>query len=162
MRCPIESREISEVLAARSAGKLDSRVDAEFEQHLAECAACRSEASAQAGLWRALDAWQPEPVSADFDRRLYQRLEAELSWWDRVTRGLRTAFAGRAIPVTAAAALMIATGLWVTQPGNPPNPAPRAQVQVNDTEQADRVLEDMEAMREFSGLLRAETPAPRM
>ena len=47
-----------------------------LERHIAICPACREFAAGQRAVWQALDTWEAAPVSPDFDRRLYRRIEA--------------------------------------------------------------------------------------
>src|SRR5947209_17033670 len=88
MICPIESREEKELLAY-STGKMDARRAAALEAHVAICSGCREFVAAQEVVWRALDAWEPLAVTIDFDRRLYERLQREVTWRDRLLHGLR-------------------------------------------------------------------------
>src|SRR5579863_10126731 len=86
MRCPIETEENAEVLLAYCARRLDPEVAAILEGHMKVCPACRSFQESQQVVWESLDSWEALPVSAEFDRKLYQRIEAEgrSSWWQRL------------------------------------------------------------------------------
>ena len=89
MRCPIETQESVDVLLAYASGKLDDARSEALELHLRECAACREFAEGQKAVWQALDRFEAPPVSADFDRALYQRIDREVSWWDLMLRPFR-------------------------------------------------------------------------
>jgi hypothetical protein len=131
-------------------------------EHLRECPECAAFASAQRSVSAALDLWEAPPVSADFDRRLYQRIEQEVPWWDFLVRPFRPLAGPRWLPVAAAAGLMIAVGLWVERPGETPIVVPAsAQVQALPPEQAADALQEMQVMQEFSNLIHSDAE-PRM
>ena len=90
MNCPMESREHAQWLLDYRAGKLEPELAARLEEHIATCGACREFARGQRAVWEALDSWEAAPVSTDFDRRLYQRIEAQVSWWDLLIRPFRS------------------------------------------------------------------------
>lgn len=158
MRCPSEDRENEDLLLAHAARRLDAQRAAVLEEHLARCPACREYAAAQFAIWEALEGWEAPPVSADFDRRLYQRIERNVSWWEPVLRPLRTLLGSRTAPMAAAAALLIAAGLWIERPGA--MPAVRRQsahVEALSPDQAASALQEMQMMQEFSSLLADST-----
>src|SRR6185312_16043142 len=77
--CPTE-----DVLLDYVAGSLNAAQLAEFERHTKECSRCDALAASQATVWRSLDEWKPEPVSAGFNRELWRRIDEEAaasSWW---------------------------------------------------------------------------------
>jgi hypothetical protein len=102
---------------------------------------------------RALDLWEAPPVSADFDRRLYRRIEQDVPWWHFLVRP------NRFLPVAAAAGLLIAAGVWVGRPGI--TPAPRSAVIELPADQAETALREMEMIEEFNRLVRSDLPADR-
>jgi anti-sigma factor RsiW len=163
MRCPIETRENAEVLLAYCARKLDAETSAILEGHIGTCPACREFAGGQQAVWQALDAWEAAPVSADFDRRLYQRIEQEVSWWDRLMRPFRPLLFRQGLPIAAAAGLVIVAGLMLERPAAvpPANSPVSAQVEV-PPDQAEHALQEMEMMREFNRLVHADAADPKM
>jgi hypothetical protein len=152
MRCPIETGE-GQLL-------LDSARSAALADHIRDCPACGAFHAARQSVDFTLDLWDPPPVSADFDRRLYSRIGQEVPWWEFLVHPFRPVFAARVVPVAAAAALLFAAGLWIERPGAlPPPPAPRtAGVEALPPEQAEHALQDMEMMQEFSRLVRTDRP----
>src|ERR1035438_3982547 len=80
----MECGENADLLLEFAAGRLDEEARMRLERHTEVCPACREFASGQRAVWEALDAWESAPVSPDFDRRLYGRIEREVSWWDRI------------------------------------------------------------------------------
>ena len=102
---------------------------------------------------QALDLWEAPPVSADFDRRLYRRIEQDVPWWHFLVRP------NRFLPVAAAAGLLIAAGIWVGQPGI--TPAPRSAGIELPPDQAESALHEMEMIEEFNRLVRSDLPADR-
>jgi anti-sigma factor RsiW len=163
MKCPSEDRENAELLLTHASRRLDAERAAVLEQHMARCPACREYAAAQFAVWDTLDGWAAPDVSADFDRRLYRRIEQEVSWWDLAIRPFRPLFAVRFVPVAAAACLLIAAGILLQRPdGTAVIPAPSAQVEPLPADQAANALQEMQILQEFSTMVRAESADPRM
>jgi hypothetical protein len=115
MRCA----ELTERIADRFTGDLDSRRQAALDEHLASCPSCAAEAVALESLWKELAAGEPVPsarMRARFDRELERATDApsaapessaRRAWYPpRPER--RPAFA-----LAAAAALAAALGLGV-------------------------------------------------
>lgn len=169
MNCPLGNREYAERLVAYSSGKLDAAKTAMVEEHIRECAECREFVRGQQAVWAALDAWAPEPVSADFDRRLYQRIDAQVSWWDRLMQPFRQLAPHKSLSLAAAACLMLAIGVALNQSATtpPPQPSPHATVNVADRDalQPDQVvkaLDEMEVLSRFDRLMKPENPESKM
>ena len=107
-------------------------------------------------------------VSTDFDRRLYQRIEAQVSWWDLLIRPFRSQF--RAVTprgilaATAAACLLLTAGILLEQPAIAPAPAPNdmAQVDTVQPEQVVRTLDAMEMLNEFSQHVSTDRPGSKL
>src|SRR5438105_2711152 len=107
MSCPIQGPEHAERLMAYCVHKLDSRGVEMVEQHIRECRGCAEFVKDQQAVWQALETWEAAPVSADFDRRLYRRIEQEVSWWDLLMRPFRPLLLRQGLPIAAAACLVI-------------------------------------------------------
>src|SRR5438093_183674 len=107
MKCPIENPENAGLLLAYWARKLDPETAGVLERHMETCPACQALHDDQKAVWEALDAWEAPPVSEDFDRRLYGRIEAaaQSSWWERVARWFRPVRIGPGLPLAAAVCL---------------------------------------------------------
>ena len=163
MRCPIETQEQAELLAFHSR-KLGATRNALLEDHVKTCAACQEYVSGQRAVWESLDAWEAPPVSADFDRRLYQRIQAEVSWWDLLMRPFRPLVFRQGLPIAATAGLLLAAGLMLQRPAEvPPSAVPQsAQVEAWAPEQAQHALDEMEMMRELNRLVRQDAAEPKM
>jgi anti-sigma factor RsiW len=142
---------------------LDGETAAAIEAHVHACPACARILAGQRSVSEALDLWEAPPVSADFDRRLYRRIEQEVPWWDFLLRPFRPRLGARFLPITAAAGLLVAAGLWIERPGEVPAPASRsAQVDALPPDQAASALEDMQMVQEFSNLVRQDSADPRL
>ena len=113
-------------------------------------------------MWRALDAWEAAPVAPDFDRRLYQRIEKNVSWWDLMVRPFRPMMLRQGLPLTAAIALLIVAGVLIERPAGPSASPDTVQLEAVAPEQAEHALEEMEVLHEFNRFLRAESAGPRM
>ena len=160
MNCPLEIPENAQMLLDYGTRKLDAQRTAILERHMKICLACREFAAGQCALWEALDRWEAPPVSQDFDHRLYQRIEKEVSLWDRLVRPFRPLMVRRGLPVAAAACLMVVAGALVDRPAGSPVPKTdmaqndMAQVESVQPEQVERTLDAMEMLNEFSHRVR--------
>lgn len=144
------------MLVAYTAGELDLATARALEAHLAGCPACRSLAAEQAAVWTALDAWEAPPISPDFDRRLYRRIEQEarFPWWARLARPFRLMPLRQALPLTATAGLLLMAGLLLRHPATAPVPTRAESVRA---EQVERTLDDLELLRQFTPAGSAES-----
>jgi len=146
-RCPLENGTAAELILAYSARTLDAERHAAFEGHMISCAGCRELAAAQQAVWSALDSWTPEPISSNFDEKLYRRilLEEQSRWWQRLFRAdwsLRPA-----MPVAAACGVLIAAFLLRSPE---PIPAPRSSSQPKlRIEQVERALDDIDMLKQL-------------
>jgi len=165
MTCPMETRENAEILMAYSSRALDASDAKLLEAHLQSCSRCREFVSAQRAVWEAMDGWEAPAVSADFDRRLYARMEREVSWWQRMRGRIGLLLVYRALPVTAVAALVV-VGVLLERPSPlraPLQPATTtAQVEGLQPEQVVRALDEMEVLDQFNHMMKPESSAPRM
>ena len=171
MNCILETPENAQVLLDYGARKLDAGRTATLQRHMDICPACREFAAGQRALWEALDSWEVAPVSRDFDRRLYQRIEKrienrfdkEVSLWDLLVRPFRPLpfhlmMVRRGLPVAAAACLLLVAGVLIEQrPADSPSPAKdMAQVESVQPEQVEQALDAMEMLSEFSHKVRID------
>ena len=162
MNCPMEPGGNAGHLLDYASGKLKAEARARMEQHVDACPGCREFARGQRAVWEALDAFEPAPVSLDFDRRLYARIERRVSWWTRLTEPL-SPLLRHALPVGAAAGVIVVAGLLLTRPAAVPAPpvGESAQVESLQPEQVENALADMEMLREFNHLV-PDSPDPKM
>ncbi len=132
---------------------------AEFEQHMTVCGDCRSFAASQKAVWSALDAWEPAPVSVDFDRKLYARIEAHenSSWWKKlVTWSPVSPFPwSSAIAPIATACVTIAAAVMFYLPQQRPVAPEIRQNQskmesADDVYQVERTLDDIEMFKQLA------------
>jgi hypothetical protein len=151
MRCPIETQENSELLLSYSARRLDAERTIELEAHIASCRACGEFRDSQTALWAALDQWEARPVSSDFDRRLYRKIEEQqrLGWWGRIFGDARPMFLRPALPLAATACLLLVAGFIIDTPDRAPAPVAESP-QVREVEQMERTLDDLEMLRQFN------------
>jgi len=158
MNCPLENQETSALLLAYSSNRLDTDSAVPVQRHLETCAACRQFVERQSAVWDALDLWKAEPVSADFDRRLYQRIEQQVSWWDMLLRPLRPFLVPQGLPIAAAAGVLImAAVLLDRQAVVPPVPPPQsAQVEALQPDQVEHALDEVEMLNQFNRLMRSD------
>ena len=94
--------------------------------------------------------WEPAPVSLDFNRRLWQRIDAAASapWYKGLAEALRFANWKPVIPLTAAA-LVMAAGFLLDHPRN----GNQAQgVSVTEADQVEQTLDDIQLLRQFDGI----------
>src|SRR5947207_2954573 len=151
MSCPMETPESAELLLDYCARKLNPESTAILERHFEICPSCRSFAEGQRAVWKALDAyarWDAPPVSADFDRRLYDRIENDVPWWDVLVRPLRVLTAHRRMAAAAAACALIAVGVLIEQPRRPAEPVQPTMAIVDvQPEQVEQALNEMDMLK---------------
>jgi anti-sigma factor RsiW len=146
-RCPFEDGKGAELVLAYCARTLTPDQSAAFELHMSSCAGCRELAAAQQAVWSALDTWTPEPISSNFDEKLYQRIltEEQIPWWQRLFRAnwsLRPA-----VPVAAACGVLIAAFFLRSPQPTPVTPAssqPKVRI-----EQVERALDDIDMLKQL-------------
>jgi hypothetical protein len=156
MSCLFAKEERTELLLAYCAGKLESASTAELELHMKTCAECAAVGRTQSVVWEALAAWNPEAVSADFDARLYARIDAAASapWYQRAFETLqafvRPLLAQPALPL-AAAGLVVVGGFLLDHPASslPVTSSVASNVSAVEAEQMERTLDDIEMLRQL-------------
>jgi anti-sigma factor RsiW len=153
--CPlISGEENADILLDYCNRKLDPALAELFEQHMESCAACRAFSESQSAVWNALDAFEAMPISPDFDRRLFERIERDeqRSWWTRLRNRLAlsgTSIWKPAIPIAALA--LLAAGIWMRPAPTSIEviePTKMATMDRVDPEQIDAAVEDMEMLRQ--------------
>lgn len=135
-------------IVRRAAGRLDAGEQARLEAALAADPELARAAREQSAVWSALDAWAGEPVSPDFDARLYARiesLEAE-AWWSRLLRPVRWS---AALPLSLAG-LAVASGLLLHVRHAPRAAAPVDAVSARDADQIETTLDDLQTLHQLS------------
>jgi hypothetical protein len=168
MNCPLQTRETAQLLLDFCARKLEPEPLAILERHIAVCRACREFADGQRAVWQALDAWEAAPVSPDFDRRLYRRIEADIPWWSPLLRPFRPPFSmgmlRRSLPAAAMACLVVMAGVMLERPAVSPAPAPMdvAHMEAVQPEQVEHALDAMELLSEFSHRVRTDSPDSKL
>jgi anti-sigma factor RsiW len=165
MKCPMEKGESAELLLDYCSRRLDAARERELEGHIRSCAGCREFVARQRAVWNALDGWEAPPVSADFDRRLYGRIQEQVSWWDLVRRPLRPVLLRRGLPIAVTAGLVIVAGLLFQGPAELPAPTAPKSAKVMEgvsADQVERAVDDMEMLRDLNRLVRADNPESKM
>jgi anti-sigma factor RsiW len=150
MNCPIKTQENADWLLEYSAGRLDHERASLVARHVETCQDCARFVRAQQAVWNALSQWEPEPVSADFDRRLYRTIKAKpVSWINRIFRPLQPLW--RPVVPLAAACLLIVAGVVLHTPQATVNTADsQVRVEKVEPEQVERTLDDMQMLRELT------------
>jgi len=150
------------MLLAYSSGTLETESAVRVQRHLESCPACRQFVEKQSAVWEALDLWDAPPVSADFDRRLYQRIEQQVSWWDMLLRPFRPLLQHRSLPIAAAAGVLIMAGILLDRPAIRPAAPPQqtAQVDALQPDQVEHAIDEVEMLNQFNHLMRSEPADP--
>jgi anti-sigma factor RsiW len=150
MTCPLQTEQ-TDLLLDYSAGRLDPRGTAMLAQHMETCPHCASFGKEQKAVWDALDLWTPAPVSMDFNRRLWQRIDtaAAAPWYTSLAESFRFANWKPVIPLTAAV-LLIAAGFLLDHPGVR-NAAPG--VSVREADQVEQTLDDIQLLHQLDAVM---------
>jgi anti-sigma factor RsiW len=153
-----------ERLLSYVSGALGPAETALLEGHIDVCPACREFTRWQSAVWEALDAFDPAPLSPDFDRRLYQRIGAPVPWWERLATALRPLPARHALPIAAMAVVVVGGIIWESPTTEIPKPrnAFTAQVQTLQPDQVQNALEDIELLRDLNHLVRSDSAESKM
>ncbi|HVW86936.1 MAG TPA: hypothetical protein VHB50_19755 [Bryobacteraceae bacterium] len=160
MKCPLKSDATLDLLLDYSAGRLDRARSAMLESHMAACEECAAFRVEQGVLWEALDAWQPAPASADFNRRLWSRIEmASRGPWYRWLADFSPARVWMRACAVAAIALLLVAGLMLEHSGRL---APHRNMRVNgvsitEADQLERTLDDIQLLRQVDAPAAAES-----
>ena len=157
MQCPIKTTENAEVLIDYSSGRLTPDMASMFQSHMESCADCRAFSEAQRSAWVALDAWEPVPVTADFDRRLYARIDQyeQSNWWTKMWHRNIWQYGsfGPAMPI-ATACVTLAVGVMLYLPlNNKPVvdlSSPQTRIESSDLDQIETTLEDIEMFKQLT------------
>jgi anti-sigma factor RsiW len=151
----METQESAALLVAYASRQLDSAKTALIETHLEACPACREFLDEQSVVWEALDLWEPEPITADFDRRLYQQIDRHVSLWDRMLRPFRPLLIRQGLPLAAAAAALVMAGVFLDRQAVAPSVPVRqtAQMEALQPEQMEHALDEVDMLDQFNRLM---------
>jgi hypothetical protein len=151
MNCPIGNAETAELLLAYTARRLDPARTGLLEEHMNVCEECAAFRAGQELVWQALDAWEAPAVTPDFNRRLYQRIEAEAAepWFKRLFTTPWSMWKP-AIPL-AAACLVVVAGFVLDHPVavSTPVASPAISVTVREAELVETALDDIQLLRQL-------------
>ncbi|MCU1334975.1 MAG: putative transrane anti-sigma factor [Bryobacterales bacterium] len=128
MICLGKNQQGADLLTGYLAKTLDAARTAELNQHVQECADCRS----LIAVWERLDEFAAPEITPGFDARLYARIAADEmrpSWWRRLL--------WRPVaPLAAAAAVVAVLALFLRVPGTPDASKQASNVEIEQVAQA--------------------------
>ena len=168
MDCPSQSRNNAGVILDYCAGRLGPDRAAAMEAHARLCPSCRGMIDEQGAVWKALDGWNASPPSADFDRKLYARIEEEqhsssaIERWAQSIAARWSPVSWRAPVTVAAVCATVALAILIDIPGASrvvPPTEPQARAEHVDIEQVERTLDDMNMLRQFAPVPQSSDPA---
>lgn len=160
--CPLQTGN-EEILLDYCARALDAERTTMLEAHIEQCRACSDMARAQSAIWSAMDAFTVEPVSAGFDRKLYARIEklervpAWERYWTTVREYLQGQPAWKPVLSVAAASAVVLLVFLVRIDRQQPAHSPAPVIDVRAVEQTERVLEDLEMLRQLEVYVPADS-----
>lgn len=173
MNCPMKSEESAGLLLAYCTGRLDTKTAAALSAHIDACPDCREMCARQRLLWDVLDRWESAPVSPDFNRRLYRRIEETCAggfprtFLRSLFSPVRPVIRRPVFSVLATLALLVAGFLveypgirYAEQAGNRPSPA--AEAITVQADQVENTLDDMEMLHELNPPARPDKSASRL
>jgi anti-sigma factor RsiW len=156
MNCPLQTEEI-DLLLDYSAGRLDVARAAALARHIEQCAACAAFGAGQTAVWNALDLWEPAPVGMDFNRKLWQRIDAAAAapWYQGLRDALRFTNWKPAIPL-AAAVILIAAGFLLDHPAQqapvPETGVSITNVSLREADQVEQTLDDIQLLQQLDAV----------
>ena len=121
------------------------------EAHIESCLECKAVTASQKAVWDVLDLWEAEPVSADFDRRLYERIEKrDAGLWARLSGFVSGIHFRPVFTLSAACATVILAMLLSVPSMNVFNQSePVIRIETSEIEQAERALDDMDMLNKL-------------
>jgi hypothetical protein len=164
MTCPLKTKETTHVLLDYTARRLDAPRAVLLEQHMDGCPECALYRLEQAAVWDALDTWEAPPVAMDFNRRLWQRIDAAAvePWYKTLAASLRFADWKPVLPLTAAI-LVVAAGFLLDHSGDravmPGNAV--SGVSVREADQVEQMLDDIQLLHQFDSAVLPATSNPK-
>jgi len=160
IKCPLLREDSADVLLDYSAGRLDKARAARLERHMETCDACAAFRVQQGALWSALDEWEPEPVSMDFNRRMWQKIDLldATPWYRRLTYSWKPGLALAAAVVLVATAFVMDHGGTVAQKHDVSITEPG--VSVTEVDQVEKTLDDVQLLKQFDSTV-TETGASK-
>jgi hypothetical protein len=162
MNCPLKSEDTLDTLLDYAAGKVDTAKAGLLEQHLIVCADCTAFLAGQNEVLKALDAWEPEPVGIDFNRQLWQRIDAVDAepWYRKLADSLSMGAWKPAVPLTAAVFLVATAFMMDHQTAvkvTAPNAGSGYAVSVTEAEQLENTLDDIQLLRQLDAAAGGES-----
>lgn len=154
MQCPTQHGDSAGILLDFCARRLPDEQALAMERHIEACPRCRKVVRAQQSVWDLMGEWEAAPVSEDFDRRLYARIDNQVGvrWTGRIAEWVRFAWKP-AVPVLLTAATAL-TFILMHNPAPAPKPAPQsAAADTVDMNQVEQTLDDLNMLHQL-------TPAP--
>ena len=160
MNCPLHVNEGAEILLDYCTQRMDPDRAVDFRLHVAECVDCKQVVEAQEAVWSALDSFEPMPVSMNFDRKLWAKIDAEDEqplWqraWTRVTGGPAIGwpnylFNWKPMLVAATACAALAGVMLISTPPVPPvDPTVDAQQNQKLMEKVESALDDADLLNQ--------------
>jgi hypothetical protein len=174
MKCPLETGKSPELLLEYPTGRLDPAVQTALEEHVAVCFDCQQAIEGNSAVWEALDAWEPVPVSMDFNHRLWQKIEqaeADRGWFDLRSFGLRR-FGLRRFdlgrfnvswkPALPVALLLVVGAIMVHNPREPlsiQSVAGTNGVTLSEVDQVESALDDLQLLQQLDSVTKPDSNA---
>ncbi|MBC7926600.1 MAG: hypothetical protein H7039_13170 [Bryobacteraceae bacterium] len=149
MNCPVRTGQTG-ILVEHASGRLQSELAGSVNEHAATCPECTSILKAQSKVQDALSEWTAEPVSADFDRRLFQRIEEDhgRTFFQRLVAGFSWKPAASLAGAIATAAIV---ALLVSPPEQrSARPANEQTIRNVEAEQIEVVLDDIDMLQQLN------------
>lgn len=156
--CPLmHGQDNADLLLDYANRRLEPELASIFEEHVNVCPMCQEFIAAQREVWSALDAFEAMPISDDFDKRLWARIEEEerAPWWKKAWGWMTAGGTATWRPLApVAACLVLAVGLYLKPGDREPlqEPVMKAAEQRLDVEQVEKTLEDLEMLRELGAI----------
>jgi hypothetical protein len=160
MNCPLQTRDNVQQLLDYCVRKLDPQTAVMVERHIAMCRECHEFVEQQRAVWEALDSWEAAPVSHDFNRRLYARIENDVPWWQMLLRPLTLRW--NVAASVAGVFVVLTAGLLLNRPTAIVPPVSEGLTQVQP-EQVEQALDAMDMLAEFDRHVKAgKSPNAKM
>lgn len=148
MICPLHSEETAGILLDYTARTLDPATVAMLDRHMASCASCAAFRDDQAAVWAALDAWEAEPASQNFERNLWAGIEAEAGapWHAKIANAVHLGTWRPIAPLAVAAIAIMAVLVFQHRPDRQAAPG----VSAAEAAEVEETLDDIQLLYQLA------------
>jgi len=133
-----------------SAGRLDAVRANLLKRHMAECSVCAAFEAGQHQIWQAMEEYSAPPLSADFNRGVWRKIDAAAAepWYRNLGGLLRDGVWKPIFPLAAVVLVVVAGFMFDHRAGKASSHV--TTVTVAEAEQVQNTLEDLQLLQNLN------------